>query len=180
MLNHIEVALLASEDENLQTAEDVIVRMTDLLNLFSEPDDPGEIDLLKIIKRVGKLAEKAHSGLKVKIQSQCKGVIRVRGARLLSVVFDNLFRNAAEHSRGHIEVCVTISQQGNMIDIEVSDNGPGIPEEIRQGLFKKGVSTTGGGYGLYLARTVVEGYDGSIKHLETKVGTTFRITLPRS
>jgi signal transduction histidine kinase len=47
----------------------------------------------------------------------------------------------------------------------LSDDGPGIDKEIRGNLFQKGASTTGGGFGLYLCKKVIEGYGGSIEHI---------------
>jgi len=55
-----------------------------------------------------------------------------------------------------------------------------VSKEIQSNLFEKGASTTGGGYGLYLARRVVEGYGGTIEYINDKerTGATFRIVLP--
>lgn len=47
-------------------------------------------------------------------------------------------------------------------------------------LDEKGVSTTGGGFGLYLSKRVVEGYGGSIELIPKEQGTVYRILLPTS
>jgi two-component sensor histidine kinase len=52
--------------------------------------------------------------------------------------------------------------------------------EKNPSLFEKGVSTTGGGFGLYLSRKVVEGYEGSIELIPRNKGTAYRILLPAS
>ena len=95
-------------------------------------------------------------------------------------MFDNLLRNSAEFTKGEVEVVIEVSQEGGNILTIFSDNGPGIPEEIRPSLFERGASTTGGGFGLYLSKKVVEGYGGSIELLGNDRGTAYRILLPTS
>ena len=79
-----------------------------------------------------------------------------------------------------IRPVIEVSQEGENIQTIISDNGPGIPEEIRGILFEKGVSTTGSGFGLYLSKRVVEGYGGSIELISKNQGTAYRILLPIS
>jgi signal transduction histidine kinase len=105
---------------------------------------------------------------------------RIRSARLIPMVFDNLFRNAAEFSTDGVHVGISVSQEDDMIQIEIYDDGPGVPDEIKPKLFTKGASTTGGGYGLYLTRKVIEGYGGSIELVDRpgEAGTSFIVKLP--
>ena len=62
----------------------------------------------------------------------------------------------------------------------VSDDGPGITSEVRDKLFQRGVSTRGGGLGLYLSREVVMAINGSIELVESssEKGATFKVLLP--
>jgi signal transduction histidine kinase len=65
--------------------------------------------------------------------------------------------------------------------VRVSDDGPGIPREIRRTLFEPGVTTKRGGWGIGLAlvrRVVEDGHGGSIELEPTESGTTFLIRLP--
>ncbi len=64
----------------------------------------------------------------------------------------------------------------------MSDDGEGMPEEVRENLFKKFYSTKGSrgtGLGLVITRKVVHEHGGSIR-VESKqgVGTTFVIEIP--
>ncbi len=70
---------------------------------------------------------------------------------------------------------------GEYAVIEVTDEGPGIPESIKSHLFEPFYSTKGMGRGLGLFSVfgIVKGYDGAIfLKTEEGVGTTFRIYLP--
>lgn len=96
-------------------------------------------------------------------------------------VFLNLFRNAEQAMGGR----GTLSVRGNSRDgqtvIDVSDNGPGIPEKVRERLFQPFAAAAGRGTGLGLAicREILRAHGGDIELLSTgPQGTTFRVTLP--
>jgi two-component system nitrogen regulation sensor histidine kinase NtrY len=103
---------------------------------------------------------------------------------LMSQVLINLLRNAAEAARGHGDAPrVTLSfrrTRSGRTQIEVEDNGPGVPEALRQDIFLPFFTTKakGTGVGLSLARQVVLGHRGSISVAESKEGgALFRIVI---
>ncbi len=184
IMNHAEAALMLIEEENsvksyIQTVEAASERIVHLLDIFGRPGAADEKDLIVILESVKAQAEKAHSNLKVTIQSDPQ-TVELQSARLIAIVFDNLLRNSAEYTEGDVEVVIEVNQDGGNIQTIFSDNGPGIPKEIRPSLFEKGASTTGSGFGLYLSKRVVEGYGGSIELIEKGQGTAYRILLPTS
>ena len=87
---------------------------------------------------------------------------------LMSQVLINLLRNAAEAAAGHSEApAVSLSFSlipGGRVQIEVADNGPGVPADLRQDVFLPFFTTKakGTGVGLSLARQVVLAHRGSI------------------
>ena len=101
----------------------------------------------------------------------------------LDEMLGNLVENAAKYGGGR--VFVTVEPKGGKVDILVEDDGPGIPEERRGELFKRGarLDTTGKpgtGLGLAIVRDVAEIYGGSI-HLEESEdlgGLLARLSLP--
>ncbi|MGQ0558657.1 MAG: sensor histidine kinase [Sphingosinicella sp.] len=103
---------------------------------------------------------------------------------LMSQVLLNLLRNAAEAARGHagqprISLAFERTPSGK-IQVEVADNGPGVPENLRQDVFLPFFTTrqAGTGVGLSLARQVVLGHRGSIGVADAHGGgACFRITL---
>lgn len=103
---------------------------------------------------------------------------------LLFQVLINLLRNAADAAAKHAEkphVQLRFSRTpGGLATIEVSDNGPGVPESLRQDVFLPFFTTKakGTGIGLSFARQVVLAHHGSISlHEGTLGGATFRILL---
>jgi len=87
---------------------------------------------------------------------------------LMSQVLINLIRNAGQAARGHAEaphVWLGFSRtRAGRVQIEVGDNGPGVPEALRQDIFLPFFTTKqeGTGVGLSLARQVVLAHKGSI------------------
>ena len=182
VMNHIEAAKLLVNGVNpvtqyLDTAEAASERIVHLLDIFGRPGAADDRDLLKILKKVKEQAMKAHTNLSVKIRSDTEDT-ELQSARLLPIVFDNLLRNSAEYSEGHVAVSISVSREGGNIQAVLSDDGPGIDKEIIDNLFQKGTSTTGGGFGLYLSKKVIEGYGGSIELIQQEKGTAYRILLP--
>ncbi len=100
-------------------------------------------------------------------------------------VFMNLCRNSVEvlknceKKSGHIQIEATPGDQTIIID--VSDNGPGIPDRAKEYLFdafKGSVRKGGTGLGLAISAELVRAHGGKLDLLEETQGTTFRITLP--
>ena len=95
----------------------------------------------------------------------------------------NLLVNARQvlTEGGVVSVRTRAGARGDIV-IEVEDDGPGIPEDMRERIFEVFYSSRGGGTGLGLpiARQIIERHAGAIQ-LETEVGrgTKFSISLPR-
>lgn len=79
-------------------------------------------------------------------------------------------------------VMIAAARKGGVVEIVVSDTGPGMPAVARENLFQpfRGSARSGGtGLGLAIARELVVAHGGTIMLLETAThGTTFRIELP--
>ena len=101
----------------------------------------------------------------------------------ISRVFINLFNNAIqsipEDRTGKIEV--TAERQFHSAVIKISDNGRGIPDEVKDKLFMPNFTTKSSGMGLGLAiiKNIIENINGSIS-FETSLGkgTTFILEFP--
>ncbi len=97
----------------------------------------------------------------------------------------NLVMNAIQAvtaNTGGREVRVRTSFDAGKVVLEVADNGPGMPEDMRERLFQPFTTsnkTSGMGLGLAITADLVKLHHGQIVLVEgAKVGTTFRVTLP--
>lgn len=100
-------------------------------------------------------------------------------------VLSNLTRNAVQaiesHADGTGEIHVKAWRDGRKVFIEMSDNGPGIPEHTRKKLFRPFQASTrkdGSGLGLAIASELVGVHGGKLVLLDTPIGATFLIELP--
>ncbi|TKD52181.1 sensor histidine kinase [Sphingomonas baiyangensis] len=110
------------------------------------------------------------------------------GARL-ERVFANLIDNAHSFSPDNSTIAVSIAQRGAWVVVRVADQGPGVPEEARDAIFRRFHSLRPegeafgehSGLGLAIARTIVEGHGGTIEVESRGAGETgacFVVRLP--
>jgi signal transduction histidine kinase len=116
----------------------------------------------------------------------------VWGTDLLPDLFNNLIDNAVKHAGAAVKVVVTVRPQivqgTRYMRVEVADDGPGIPDELKIKLFTRGgrgpTRVAGHGIGLFLASNIVSGAGGRI-WVEDRVpgdpsqGARFVVLLPR-
>jgi two-component system, OmpR family, sensor kinase len=106
----------------------------------------------------------------------------------LTQVLRNLVRNAVAHTAPGDQVTVVAGAHDGILEVSVSDTGPGIPPEQLEHIFERfrrldnGRSRDrgGSGLGLAIARAIVEAHGGTIT-AESRPGrgATFRVELPR-
>ena len=96
----------------------------------------------------------------------------------------NLVNNAIDASPSQGRVTVSHSVDGDFVAIEVQDQGPGVPSELREGLFEPFYTTKdvghGTGLGLSLSRSLMEAYGGRVAFVECCRGARIRILVPRA
>lgn len=124
-----------------------------------------------------------HPGVAMRVG---EGAVRVHADHgKLVMGFENLFVNACRAVDGDGTVSLEIEVRGDTARVTVSDDGPGIPDDVRERLFKRTVTThksSGGtGLGLLIAQHVIDAHGGRIWIEETSpAGTVICVDLPRS
>lgn len=98
--------------------------------------------------------------------------------------FSNLIRNAAEAGATRVAVGARFEATpvGRRAIIEIADNGPGLPEPVRQRLFQPFAGTRAGGTGLgmAIAHDLARAHGGDLTLVSTgPEGTAFRFSLPQ-
>lgn len=108
------------------------------------------------------LRVRAHAGLLV---------------RLLHVLYENAIQACAPRAP---VVSTRARVEGGRVLLEVADDGPGVPSQIRARVFEPLVTARAGGtgLGLALARRIATAHGGTIQLVEATGGATFRIELP--
>lgn len=107
---------------------------------------------------------------------------------LLRRVFGNLVQNAITHSSQAVKIQLSARREGNHMLFTVSDNGPGIPSEYREVIFRKfeqvhtpnAPPVRGSGLGLAFCKLVVGAHGGRIwvQSPTDGQGSAFHFTMP--
>ena len=196
----------------LALARQEITRVTQIsramLSLYRESRAPVAIDLKDMLESILLLMERRFSSLGVAAEADLPPGLIVHGFPAeLRQVFTNLLTNAAEASSpkaaeaapqaGAAPIVVRVSasaypaqfasdglrrEAGAVVSIE--DHGPGIPEEIRESLFKPFFTTKGEqgtGLGLWVSQGIIGKHGGALELISStdaeRHGTTIEVYL---
>jgi two-component system sensor histidine kinase BaeS len=140
-----------------------------------------EVDMEQLVDRAYQtFTEQARlRSIEYSVGVGAKPVIVSDGDRVLQIV-DNLLSNAFRATPDGGRVRLELAQANGSVHVAVEDNGPGIPPEQRERLFRPFVSDAGGtGLGLTIARELSTALGGRIE-LESEVGrgSRFELVLP--
>jgi signal transduction histidine kinase len=111
----------------------------------------------------------------------------VDGQRFVQVL-SNLLSNAAKYGYPDTPIDVRLSRHGEMLEVTVSNEGPGIPPDEVSRLFSRFArtrraehgETPGLGLGLYICRGIIDAHGGQLwVECEPEHRTHFRFTLPQ-
>jgi signal transduction histidine kinase len=102
---------------------------------------------------------------------------------LIERVLTNLFDNALRHTPTGGEIRIALQPQGKYVEVTVSDSGPGIAAELREGLFLRPFNIGGarrdGGLGLRIVHQILQLHGIRIELVDVPgQGATFRFALP--
>jgi signal transduction histidine kinase len=100
----------------------------------------------------------------------------------LEQVFVNLLNNALQHNPAGTHVSIAARHlTGGRLEVVVSDDGQGLPAELRDTPFDSArrhrSNTAGAGLGLSIARGIVVAHQGTLELVDSQRGATFRIVL---
>jgi len=97
-------------------------------------------------------------------------------------VWTNLIDNAADAMKGTGTLTVRTARENDFVLVEIADNGPGIPAEVKSRIFDpffttKGVGE-GTGLGLDIVNRIVKNARGQVNVLSSPGDTRFQIRIP--
>ena len=177
-------------NEFYEEIRSAIERMNELVSSLLECSTgrdalrPGVQSIVGTVERVIRMTSVRQEFQRITIRHHHEGVdVGWFDANRLERVVANLLMNACEAvSPESGQVVIRTIGDRKRLQIEVWDNGPGVPSTIRDSAFEPFVSfgkAEGSGLGLAIAKKIVEDHGGSI-HLDERVetGTLFKIMIP--
>jgi PAS domain S-box-containing protein len=168
---------------------DIVTRVDSLndivqdLLVFARPRDPqlGPVALADLLESTAALLRKDPTYSSLQIEISGGNPIVQADIEQLRTVFLNLLLNAAQASGASGRLAVSIAADDLAATVAIADNGPGIPEELREKIFEPFFTTKhrGTGLGLPTARRVVERHRGVVDiDCPAGGGTVVSVTLP--
>ncbi len=107
--------------------------------------------------------------------------VTVHGSEL-NQVWTNLLTNALDAMEGKGTITITTRALGGDVVVEIADDGPGIPDDVKSRIFEPFFTTKpvgeGTGLGLDVARRIVIGHRGAIAVRSQPGATVFSVTIP--
>jgi signal transduction histidine kinase len=151
------------------------------------PPQRGKINLRELAQDVVMSFEPLAQG-RVTLENQVQSTVVIDADREhLHRILTNLVRNAVQAFDGGVsdrqpKISLTALRRGNITEIDVTDNGPGIPVTVRGKLFEAfqtAAKPGGTGLGLAISQELAEAHGGSISVRHTgEQGTCFVVVIP--
>ena len=181
---HLELAHETGEDRHFEKTSSALGRMEslieDLLKLARQGQDVSEteqVDLETVVRCAWSTVSTGEATLDLTVDL---GDVDADDGRLQEL-FENLFRNAVEHAGDSVTVRVGVlgdpdrdstPSHGGRDGFYVEDDGPGIPEDERDKVFKHGHTTAenGSGLGLSIISSIVDAHDWDVTATESDAG----------
>lgn len=161
--------------------------VSNLRRLFSQHrHEAHEIDLQSITKQIIEFIEPSLNTKQISLKTHFQSSpIVIADEIQIQQVLINLLNNAVEAIElakpGERVISITITQEGTMASLSVQDTGTGIKPELQNQIFElyKTSKKTDLGVGLWLCKTIVELYHGTIAISNNNArGVTVTIQLP--
>jgi two-component system sensor histidine kinase TctE len=201
---HAEVALAAADDPALIARLEILHKSASrgahlvhrlLMLARAEPEaalvqERAALDLRALVQM--KVAELVPAALRAGVDLGMADdaavtvapLIVIGNSILLDEALSNVLENAIEYAGRGSYVTVAVAGEGGLARVDVIDNGPGIPDSLREAVFERFVRATeqglGCGLGLSIVREIVLGHGGSVTLSQTVPhGLTVTIRLPQ-
>ncbi|WP_273267044.1 sensor histidine kinase [Flexistipes sinusarabici] len=172
--------------DRLQEANEHLISLTKRLSRVGKAhlvSETQKFDLCSVLEEAVSFS-KTHKDVKTcHLNLDCPGGLIVSGfPDMLHQMIFNLILNSAQASGEGGRIDIAVDSGKNQIRLELTDNGPGIPEDKKDNIFQPFYTTkeTGTGLGMLSIQACVEAHNGSIKVGESESGgARFTIILPR-
>lgn len=142
-----------------------------------------EADIVSLCRLTTKKLSQVHTTHSISLSCRITKLSVFIDPLAIERVLTNLITNAVKYSPQGSNIKVKLSANKRSVTLTVSDQGQGVPEELKEKLFDPFFQTSSGnsglGLGLYIARSLVNLHKGKIWVVSNKeIGSTFYVRLP--
>lgn len=194
----LHIQLLEEELEGLETNPEIrqllgvitteITRVGGVLEGFRDFAAIGQlcptpVKLFELVQRQVDLITPQAKQSKIEVSLDCeynqRPIVMADEGRLEQVLL-NLLVNAIESMPDGGSLSITVDMDTENGSVEISDTGPGVPEDLRDKIFDPYFTTksTGTGLGLALCDKIIRQHNGNLEFHSSPEGTTFQFAIP--
>jgi signal transduction histidine kinase len=155
-------------DENVTRIESQVERLRQIASEFSllgrdQLDDVAPVSLAPLLQEVAQAYP--PRGQRPRVEVECpEDLVAVASPTGLLKILSNLVQNGLQAGGAQSTVHMSARSKGSTVEVEILDEGPGIPAEVADRLFEPYFSTksTGTGLGLVVSRNLAEKMGGTL------------------
>lgn len=165
------ITFISESKNQLDRMEWLIKNMLKMAKL-----EAGVVDFHKVVAPIAHTINKSLAGLslmaeekQIRIQlTGCESILINHDISWTSEALSNIVKNCIEHSKAGNRINISWEENNVFVQIEISDNGPGISKEELPRIFDRfykgpnSCNPTNIGIGLYITKTIIEGQAGSV------------------
>lgn len=164
------------------------IALTDTAREFVEALDEDEdrelerVPLQQVLRTQIDRARRSYPDAEIQFDRAPDSDVYVLADDMISSLFRNLLVNAVQHNDKDVpRVTVSVEEQDETVVVSVADNGPGIPDELKETVFgrgEEGLEGTDAGIGLYLVDQLVAQFGGDVRITDNEPdGAIFEVRL---
>ncbi|MBK8009904.1 MAG: response regulator [Deltaproteobacteria bacterium] len=173
--------IYASGQEGIQRVRAAVEELR-RFSKSANPEPRTVIAINDVVQKILTLIQGNNGGMTINTSLRATGQVEALSGEIEKVVL-NLVINATHAGGDAAIIDIESWDEGDSVMLAVSDNGPGVPKDIRERIFHPFFTTKapgqGSGLGLALSRQVIREHGGSIVlDSPTKGGARFTIRLP--
>jgi two-component system phosphate regulon sensor histidine kinase PhoR len=177
--------------EDLERLDSLINHLLDAARIGREPAETPleDIDLSQLLGSIARTSCQQFHLDEAAVELSMQPVTMTARSTDLEMIFRNLIDNALKYSGPQPKVEVNVTSNNGRVTARISDNGPGIPINLRRKIFGRFVrlgselerKQAGMGLGLFIVRQLVRSMRGKItvRGRGNQRGTVFEVELPR-
>ena len=199
--NRLELALRTDADERTirdivaaaRLETDVILEIFGALLRIAQIESGArksgfiDLDLNAVVDTLIEVYGPAAADKSQRFEAVVEGGLCLSGDReLLTQLFANLIENAIRHSPFGAHVGISARRDGQRIVVSITDNGPGIPEALRDKVLRRffrleaSRTTPGSGLGLSLAAAIAHLHEATLTLEDNAPGLKVTVCIPQS
>lgn len=154
----------------------------------AHPTHPGRSELSDVLDRIDAVWSTPLElrGIRLTVERPADGVALGASEELVERIVAPILNNAGRYARTRVDV--TATPEPRRVRLVITDDGPGVPDDVREQIFVPGYRAAaadgseaaggGAGLGLALARRLARGAGGDVV-CEPAAGGRFSVLLPR-